>query len=457
MVEYNPRQYQNRMTQFVKSRNCCGLFAEMGLGKTVTTLTAIDDLINDEFKVSRVLILAPLRVALLTWPEEIEKWNHTRRLTYSVIYGDDRVVGLNTDTDIHLMSYSTLPWLVDYLTTHRRLPYTYDMVIYDESTYVKNKASKRWTICNALFYDVPRRVILTGTPTPNGLHDLWGQIFHLDHGQSLGASLTDYRRVYFLRNGHKYHPLKNAKTEISQRLAHLVMPMKAEDYLQLPPFTDNRIKCLLDEENAARYSELEREFFIEIAGTETTAFDAASLSAKLRQFVQGFLYDDTGGISWAHRLKIEALQDIVDNTDENILVAVQFKADVAMIRNQFGNVPAIYGESGTKEDIINIGKWNRGELKMLVAHPASLAHGVNLQSGGHTIVWYGIPWNLEHYSQFNARLYRQGQTRPVIAHHLIMARTIDEVVINVLRGKERTQEVFMRDVQAYRKQKQLGA
>lgn len=456
MEEYKPRPYQQRMTDFIKDTPRCGLFAEMGLGKTVTTLTAIDDLMYDEFRVGRVLILAPLRVALLTWPEEIDKWNHTRRLTYSVIYGEERLGALLTKSDIHIMSYSTLPWLVEYLKLRKRWPYEYDMVIFDESTYIKNKSSNRWTICNALFYDIPRKVILTGTPSPNGLHDLWGQIFHLDNGRALGASLGDFRRMYFLRDGYRYHPLKSAKEQITKQLAHLVMPMKAEDYLTLPPFSENQIKCLFDAKQTDQYEQLEKEFFIEIAGIDTTAFDAASLSTKLRQYCQGFLYNDMSGVSTVHDLKIEELKNILDSTDDNVLIAVQFKQDVHNIRAALGDIPAIYGETDIKDDMVNIGKWNRRELKAMIAHPASLAHGVNLQSGGSTLVWFGITWNLEHHDQFNARIYRQGQTRPVIAHYIIIKGTIDEVVMSVIKRKTKTQHELMRSIQTYRKQK-LGA
>jgi len=429
------------------------VYKRQGLGKTVTTLTAIDDMMYDEFKIERVLILAPLRVALLTWPDEIDKWNHTRRLTYSVIYGDDRVHALHTDADIHIMSYSTLPWLVDYLKRHKYFPFEYDMVIYDESTYIKNKDSNRWTICNALFHDVERRVILTGTPSPNGLHDLWGQIFHLDHGRSLGSSLSDFRRMYFLRDGYKYHPLRGAKEQISKQLADLVMPMKAEDYLQMPPFTINKVKCLLPPELMKEYEEFERDFFIEVAGVDTTAFDMAAMSMKLRQFVQGFLYNDDDGVSHVHSLKCDALRDIVESTTDNILVSIQFKQDAEAIRQEFGDVPVINSDSNVKDDMVNIGRWQRGELRMLVAHPGSLAHGVNLQSGGHIIVWYGITWSLEHYDQFNARLYRQGQKHPVIAHHLLMHNTIDSIVMGVLKAKTRTQDQLMRGIQEYRKLK----
>lgn len=440
------------MTDFIKNRERCGLFAEMGLGKTVTCLTAIDDMMYDELRISRVLILAPLRVALLTWPDEIEKWSHTRRLSYQVIYDDNRQTGLETDADIHIMSYSTLPWLVEYLREHKYFPFDYDMVIFDESTYIKTKRSNRWTICNALFYDVPHKVILTGTPAPNGLHDLWGQIFHLDHGQSLGSNLTDFRRMYFLRDGHKYHPLKNAKAQISKQLAHLVMPMKAKDYLSLPPFVTNVVKTLMPKADFDTYKQLEADFFLQIDGKEVSAFDAASLSMKLRQFVQGFLIsDDEGTIANVHSLKLDVLEDIINNTDDNVLIAVQFRHDIDMIRGRLGQVPAVYGGTDIKDDMVNIGKWNRRQLGVLVAHPASLAHGVNLQSGGSTIIWYGIPWNLEHYLQFNKRLHRSGQKRAVIAHHIVMDQTIDRLVMSVLRRKEQTQETLMSDIKDYRR------
>jgi len=330
------------------------------------------------------------------------------------------------------------------------------MVIYDESTYIKNKDSNRWTICNALFHDVKRRVILTGTPSPNGLHDLWGQIFHLDHGQSLGTSLSDFRRMYFLRDGYRYLPLKNAKKEISKKIAHLVMPMKSKDYLQLPAFNTNTIKCLLEDDLEPKYAELERDFFLDIAGVEVSAFDAAALSIKLRQFVQGFLYTDDGGTTILHDLKLQALKDIIEGTNDNVLVAVQFKQDIKAIKDLFGHsVPCIHGDSDPKEDIINIGRWNRKELKMLVMHPASGGHGLNLQKGGATIVWFGVTWNLEHYDQLNARLHRQGQTRPVISHHIIMKGTIDEVGLSTLKRKSRTQSDLFADVLQYRKA-QLG-
>lgn len=453
-MQYVPRPHQKRMTRFIEDRQRCGLLAEMGLGKTVTTLTAIDNLMFDMFQVERVLILAPLRVALITWPDEIAKWDHTRRLTYSVIYGEDqRKEALETDAHIHLMSYSTLPWLVEYIKQHRGLPYEYDMVIYDESTYIKNKDSNRWLICNGLFYDVPRKVLLTGTPSPNGLHDLWGQIYHLDHGQSLGGSLGDFRRVYFLRTKHSYKPLKNAKTEITKQLAHLVMPMKAADYLTLAKFSQNKIKCVLPVKHRDTYNELEQDLFLALDQTTVTAFDAASLSMKLRQFVQGFLINDEKEVTDIHKVKIRALQDIVDQTDDNLFVAVQFKHDIEMIRRVFGDTDVRYVYSGTttNEDMDSIRMWNKGSLRLLVAHPASLSHGVNLQTGGHTIVWYGQTWSLEHHDQFNARLHRQGQKHPVIAHYLIMDNTIDGLLFDVIKRKARTQDDLMKGLKEYQK------
>jgi len=455
-MQYSPRPHQKRMTSFIEDRQCCGLLAEMGLGKTVTTLTAIDNLIYDMFQIERVLILAPLRVALMTWPDEIEKWDHTNRLSYSIIYGEEtRQAALETDAHIHLMSYSTLPWLVEYIKENKNLPFDYDMVIYDESTYIKNKDSNRWLICNALFYDVPRKVILTGTPSPNGLHDLWGQIYHLDHGQSLGGSLGDFRRMHFLRTNHSYKPMVGAKERITKQLAHLVMPMKAKDYLSLPKFTQNRIKCVLPPKNRVEYDLLEEDLFLNLDQTSVTAFDAASLSMKLRQYVQGFLINDEKEVTDIHKIKIAALRDIIDQTDDNVFIAVQFKHDIEMIRREFGNDQARYVYSGTSttEDMDSIRRWNRGSLRLLVAHPASLSHGVNLQTGGHTIVWYGQTWSLEHHDQFNARLHRPGQTNPVIAHYLIMDNTMDEVLYDVIKRKARTQNDLMKGLKEYRKLK----
>jgi len=453
MESYNPRDYQKRMTDFLVERPEAGLFVEMGLGKTVTTLTAIKELMFNRYQVGRVLILAPLRVALLTWPEEIKKWDHLGELTYSVVYGEERAKKLKANVDIHIMSYSTLPWLVRYLKKRKRLPHKFDMVIFDESTYIKNQDSIRWTICNALFYDIPRRVILTGTPSPNGLHDLWGQIFHLDRGKSLGASLGNFRRLYFLRDGHRYLPLRNAREKMSKQLADLVISMKAKDYLQLPGFITNKVLCKMDDKSRAQYEELEREFFVDIKEVETSAFDAASLTMKLRQFCQGFLYNDEGGVSRIHNEKLQALVDIRESTDDNLLVAVQFHEDIERIKCEWPDVACIWSGSDTKEDLINIGRWNRGELPMLVAHPGSLAHGMNLQTGGHTIVWYGVTWSLEHHDQFNARLYRQGQTKRVIAHYILMHDTIDQVVMAALRRKTRTQADLMEGIKQYRKEK----
>ena len=263
--------------------------------------------------------------------------------------------------------------------------------------------------------------------------------------------------MYFLRSGYQYKPLRNAKKQIIEKISHLAMPMKAEDYLTLPPITYNKVWCTLKNGLEEKYEELEQDFLLEVDGVATSAFDAASLSMKLRQYVQGFLFNDDNRITELHKLKVEALRDIVDSTNDNILVAVQFKHDMTMLRREFGSdLPCVYSESNTNEDIKNLVKWNKRQIKMMAAHPGSLAHGVNLQSGGSTVVFYGMPWSLEHYLQFIARVYRQGQPHPVMCHHLLMKDTIDELIYSVVQVKDRTQSSLMRGIEAYRKKKQLA-
>lgn len=427
-------KYQDRGVEFIINTKKCALWLDMGLGKTLTSLTAIVDLL-DSFDVSKVLIIAPLRVANTTWHKELENWEHTKHLSYSIVTGTDkqRRAALYKTSDVYIINRENVKWLVDLYGDK----WPFDMVVIDESSSFKSSASQRWKSLRKILPYTDRLVELTGTPTSNGLLDLFAQVYLLDVGQRLGRTMTAYKSRFFESDymGFKYTPRDGSKDIIYKLIEDVVMTMRAEDYLDLPPRLDIITPVQMSKKLKSEYDVLENEFMAEIDNTEIAVFNAAALANKLLQFCNGAVYTDESK-NWIelHKEKLDALSDIVeDNQGENILVAYNYKTDLERLVKKFPDAVVMDKEG------VAVDRWNNGEIKILLAHPASAGHGLNLQAGGNIIVWFGLNWSLELYQQFNGRLHRQGQTKPVKIIHLVVEGCIDEKVITAISNKAETQ------------------
>lgn len=430
----NLHEYQERGVEFIKATRKCALFLDLGLGKTLTSLTAIADL-SDGFEVTKTLVIAPLRVANTTWHKEINSWEHVKHLKYSICTGNEksRISALFKDADIYIINRENVKWLVDYYG--KKWPF--DMVVIDESSSFKSHSSQRWKALRKVLPYVDRMVQLTATPASNGLLDLWPQIYLLDIGQRLGRSMTAFKSSFFQADymGYKFTPKDGANEKIYALIDDICMTMRAEDYLEMPPKIDLVEYCPIAPKLMRDYRELEKQFIAEINGTELAVFNAAALANKLLQFCSGAAYtDDLGNYIEIHSAKLDALAEIIEqNPDENILVAYNYKTDLERITARFQDA-VVMDKKGDAVD-----KWNNGEIKLLLAHPASAGHGLNLQHGGNVIVWFGLNWSLELYQQFNGRLHRQGQTKPVRVIHLVVPETIDDRVMQAIENKAETQ------------------
>lgn len=430
----NLHEYQERGVEFIKATRKCALFLDLGLGKTLTSLTAIADL-SDGFEVTKTLVIAPLRVANTTWHKEINSWEHVKHLKYSICTGNEksRISALFKDADIYIINRENVKWLVDYYG--KKWPF--DMVVIDESSSFKSHSSQRWKALRKVLPYVDRMVQLTATPASNGLLDLWPQIYLLDIGQRLGRSMTAFKSSFFQADymGYKFTPKDGANEKIYALIDDICMTMRAEDYLEMPPKIDLVEYCPIAPKLMRDYRELEKQFIAEINGTELAVFNAAALANKLLQFCSGAAYtDDIGNYIEIHSAKLDALAEIIEqNPDENILVAYNYKTDLERITARFQDA-VVMDKKGDAVD-----KWNNGEIKLLLAHPASAGHGLNLQHGGNVIVWFGLNWSLELYQQFNGRLHRQGQTKPVRVIHLVVPETIDDRVMQAIENKAETQ------------------
>lgn len=437
------------MTQFVVDHRYCALFVQMGLGKTVTTLTAIDQLQNDYLETDRVLVIAPKSVALNTWSAETAKWDHLNHLRLSIVMGTaaQRRKALDQPADIYVTNRDNTKWIVE---QYKDEPWPFDTVVLDESSSFKNPSSQRFKALRKIRPQVRRLIELTGTPSPNGLMDLWSQIWLLDRGERLGKTLTDYRREFFMagrRNGaviYEWLPRRGSRERISKRIADVSMSMQAADYLEMPDVIDAGMTIALPPAEMRGYLEFQREQLMELDGKDIEAVTAATLTNKLLQYTGGSVYDDTHQWHEVSTAKLEALQDIADSTDESVLIYYQYQSERERILKVLPDAVTFTGEPEILE------RWNRGEIRLLLAHPASVAYGLNMQAGGHIIVWYTPTWNLELYMQANARLNRQGQTKPVILYHLIAAGTMDERVTASLSGKNGSQAALLRHIKELR-------
>lgn len=439
--------YQEYSKNFILDHPYCALLLDMGLGKTLSSLTAIDELLNTFEIIENVLVIAPLSVAEKTWTDEIEKWDHLQHLTFSKVLGNpkQREEALFKKADVYLINRENVEWLVNYY--QRNWPFK--TVIIDELSSFKSSSAKRFKALRKVRPKMERVIGLTGTPSPNSLMDLWAQIYLLDQGERLGKTITQYRNKYFApaqKNGHivySWQLIPGAEEAIYNKISDICVSMKAKDYLQLPPRTENIIELDLNPTSWKQYKELEREYVLELEGTDVIASNAATLSNKLLQLSNGAVYDENGDGREIHQEKLNALERVIEDAQgQSVLVFYQYQHDLERIQARFKQAKALNVSDG------DIEKWNGGKIPLLLAQPQSAGHGLNLQKGGHIIVWFGLTWSLEFYQQANARLDRQGQTQTVIIHHLVTKGTIDEQVIKALQAKEQGQSALMAAVKA---------
>ena len=436
-MKYVPHEYQKYATDFILEHPVSAVLLEMGLGKSVITLTALFDLVLDRFEIRKVLVIGPLRVARDTWPAEIRKWDHLSGLICSVAVGSEaeRMKALTSIADVYLINRENVDWLV----TKSGLPFDFDMIVIDELSSFKSNQAKRFKSLMEVIPKVKRIVGLTGTPASNGLMDLWAEFRILDLGERLGRFITRYREAYFRpdkRNGEvvfSYKPLPGAEDAIYERISDITISMKSCDYLTLPDCVMNEVTVSMDAAEKKIYDRFREDMVTSIEGKEIDAVNAASLSGKLLQMANGAVYDDERVIHAIHDRKLDALEDLIEGANgKPVLIAYWFRHDAERIKARFP-VREIRS-SGDIDD------WNEGKIPAALIHPASAGHGLNLQSGGSTLIWFGLTWSLELYQQTNARLHRQGQRDTVVIHHILCEGTIDMNVMAALRKKEKTQE-----------------
>ena len=430
--------YQHRMIDFIYNTPKCAVWAGLGLGKTITTLTAITDLL-DSLTVLKVLIIAPLRVANSVWHTEAKRWTHTKDLTFSIVTGSEkeRISALFKSADIYVINRENVQWLVE----HYKTKWPYDLVVIDESSSFKSASSQRFKALKKVRTLTDRMVQLTGTPSPNGLIDVWSQMFLLDGGERLGKTMSAYKMRFF-QTGHNGYTLKlvnNADKIIHRLIDDMVISLNVDDYLQMPKRIDTVMRVNIPPTRLAEYKQLERDFIMQINDTEIVAYNAATLAGKLLQYCNGAMYtDELKNWTEIHTAKLDALDEILeDNQDENLLIAYNYKTDLIRLKARYPDAVVLDNDP----DIIT--RWNNGQIKILLAHPASAGHGLNLQHGGSIIVWFGLNWSLELYQQFNGRLHRQGQTKPVRIVHIVADGCIDDKVMRAIENKAQTQDELL--------------
>jgi len=455
-MKYIPYPYQDHATQHIIDHAAAGLFMDMGLGKTVSTMTAIDKLMFDSMEVQKVLVIAPKKVAENTWSTEAGKWEHLQHLKLSLVLGSEseRIAALRAKADIYVINRENVAWLVGFYGT----AFPFDMVVIDELSSFKSAKSIRFKSLRQIRPKINRMVGLTGTPAPNGLLDLWPQLYLLDMGERLGKTLTGYRNSYFKpgrRNGmiiYDYDLKKDdqgkqegTEQEIYAKIADICISMKAEDYLTLPARVDRTVEIKFSNKVRQQYEEFEKTQILALNDLDNiSTVNAAALTNKLLQYANGAVYDADKNYHEVHGEKLDALGEIIDVANgQPVLVFYSYKHDLERIKHRLKAYKP--RELKTPTDLQD---WNDGKIGVLLAHPASAGHGLNLQAGGSIIVWFGLPWSLELYQQANARLHRQGQTKPVIINHLVAAGTMDEDVITALSDKAAGQDALMEAVKA---------
>lgn len=447
---YNPHDYQRYATEFILSHPIAAVILQMGLGKTVCTLDGINRLMYDSFEVSKVLVIAPLRVAKVTWSDEIKKWDNLSHLRYSVAVGTEkeRIEALKKDADIYIINRENVQWLVE----KSKVPFEFDMVVIDELSSFKNWNSKRFKAFMQVRPRVKRIVGLTGTPSPNGMMDLFAQFKCLDMGARLGRFITQYRNQYFVpdrMNGqivYSYRLRPGAEKQIYDKIDDITISMKAMDHLKMPELIETRYPVYMDENEQAQYDEMREDYLLPYKEEAITAANAAALSGKLCQMANGAVYSESGETVHIHDRKLEALEDIIEAAQGPILLCYWFKHDLERITEKLEQLKVSYSRIVTEE---NIRKWNEGKYDVGLIHPASAGHGLNLQHSSNHIVWFGLTWSLELYQQTNARLWRQGQKQDtVVVQHIVTAGTIDEDILDVLTHKDASQTRLIDAVKA---------
>ena len=428
-------EYQLKGVKHILENKNTGLFLDMGLGKTITTLTAIEELIYKE--VEKVLIIAPLRVCNSVWVQEAKNWEHTSYMSFTNLSGGkvNMLKGLKESSDIYLINRENVKALVE-VTKGR---WDFDMVVIDESSSFKSYSSMRFKALKKVLHLIDKMVLLTGTPSPNGYMDLWSQIYLLDRGERLGKNITAFRNRYFTKDfmGWAYEIKPHSPANIQSLIKDIVISMSSEDYLELPEFIPTILENKLTGKLLEQYKDFEKDMLLDIDGQLLTAMSAATLTNKLLQFCSGNIYGEYGQIHHFHELKLDTLQEIIDSSpDENLLVAYNYKHELAALKKKFPDAVVLDKKGETLE------QWNRGEIKLLLAHPASAGHGLNLQKGGKTLIWYGFSWSLELYQQFNKRLHRQGQKDNVRCIHIAVG-DIEYKLMKTLSLKDATQQQLL--------------
>lgn len=450
-MKFVPHPYQEYITEQILTKKKIIAIVDMGLGKTVCTLTALNTLMFDAFENQKVLVIAPLRVADNTWPDELTKWDHLNTFKISKILGtvDKRIEALKARADIYVINRENVKWLIDFCVGKKKWPF--DVLVIDESSSFKNNQSQRFKALRKVSAITERVIELTGTPSPNGLMDLWPQVYLLDQGERLGKTITAYRNTFFnpgQRNRNivfSYVPKAGAEEEIYNRIQDVAVSLTATNHLKMPPRMDNIIKLKMPTNIKALYNELEKECILELEQQEViTAGSRAVVTNKLLQMANGAVYGEDRKVIHIHDIKLDALQEIIEtNEGKPIMVFYNYQHDYDRLMERFE-----YLHPGTLKTRDDIEKWNGGEVGLLLAHPASMGHGLNLQAGGNIIVWFGLTWSLELYLQANARLYRQGQKQAVVINHLVIEGTVDIDVMQALTTKRVSQDELIEAVKA---------
>lgn len=449
-MKFVPHAYQQHCIDEVLKKPAVGLYLDMGLGKTIITLTALRELKYGRFAANKILVIAPKKVAEATWQREAAKWDNVSSLRFSTVLGgiSRRIRALNTPADIYIINRENVVWLVDYYKN----TWPFDTVVCDEFSSFKSHSAKRFKALAAVRGHISRIIGLTGTPSPNGLSDLWSQIYLLDQGERLGRYYTHFRERYFDpgRRGrdviYSYDPKEGAEKAILDKIGDICVSMKAADYLDLPACIVDEVPVVLDEKARKAYNELERKMILELPEDTIDVASAAALSNKLQQLANGAVYDEDHVYHEVHDCKLEAFAELLEGLGgQHALVFYNFRHDLERLQ-------AVLWQKRLRHRVLASAAdeeaWNRGEVDVLLAHPASAAYGLNLQDGGHHVIWFGLNWSLELYQQANKRLHRQGQTHPVVVHHLVCLDTRDEDLAEALSRKDKVQEYVLQSLKA---------
>lgn len=442
MTTLKLRDYQKRGVDFAINNKSTFMILDVGLGKTAISLNTIAKLGMSAY------VFAPLRVATIVWPDEIRKW--TPNLTFTVLHGPSKNRRFHTERDIYLISYSNIKWFFEKVIEDSKYLKNCILIL-DESSMIRNPSTKRFKYFKLLteaFSDY--KMNLSATPSPNGLHELWSQYYVLDQGDRLEYSYYKYRDKYFDYIGPPIYKttIKPWRDKvIAEKVADITYRLDAKDYLELPPIIYNQVNLNMPTKVREAYEKLEKDFFVKFGSEEISAFSAAALSMKLRQFLQGAVYTVNPKYKVIHEIKVKALEELIEiHEGQPILCAIQFRFEYDMIAKKLGEVPLIAGGVSASKSATHVRRWNAGKIPLLICHPGSIAHGMNLQAGGSVILWYGLTWSLEQYKQLNGRLHRHGQQNAVVVNHLIFRDTMDEIVLKTLSKKFKTQEQFLNEL-----------